>query len=164
MSPRRLAYASAIARRTSRNAGMPWRCTGGKYVPPKNGSPSGVRKTVIGQPPWPERATHRVHVDRVDVGPLLAIDLDVHEVLVHERRRLGVLERLVLHHVAPVAGRVADREQDRLVLRPRPRERLLAPRVPVDRVVGVLEQVRAGLAGEAVHEASIAVTPLSNGT
>jgi hypothetical protein len=22
-------------------------------VPPKNGSPAGVRKTVIGQPPWP---------------------------------------------------------------------------------------------------------------
>ena len=31
------------------------------------------------------------------------------------------------------------------------RERLVAPRVPVDRVVGVLAQVRAGLAGEAVH-------------
>jgi hypothetical protein len=32
---------------------MPPRCTGGKYVPPQNGRPSGVRKTVIGQPPWP---------------------------------------------------------------------------------------------------------------
>ena len=28
-----------------------------KYVPPKNGSPSGVRKTVIGQPPCPVSAT-----------------------------------------------------------------------------------------------------------
>ena len=94
---------------------------------------------------------HRVHVDRVHVGPLLAIDLDVDEALVHQRRRLLVLERLVRHHVAPVAGRVADREQDRLVLARARRERLLAPRVPVDRVVRVLQEVRAGLVGQAIH-------------
>ncbi len=93
---------------------------------------------------------HRLHVDRVDVGPLLAVDLDVDEVLVHVGGGLGVLEGLVLHHVAPVAGRVADREQDRPVLLPRTGQRLLAPRVPVDRVVTVLEQVRAGLLGEPV--------------
>ena len=92
-----------------------------------------------------------LHVDRVDVGPLLAVDLDADEVLVHHARRLGRLERLALHHVAPVAGRVADREQDRLVLVARLRERLLAPRVPVDRVVGVLQEVRAGLLREAVR-------------
>ena len=103
-------------------------------MPPKNGSPSGVRKTVSGQPPLPVSATHRVHVDPVHVGPLLAVDLDVDEALVHQRRDLRVLERLVRHHVAPVAGRVADREQDRLVLGPRLRERLVAPREPVDRV------------------------------
>ena len=94
---------------------------------------------------------HRVHVHRVDVRPLLAVDLDVHEALVHERRRLIVLERLVLHDVAPVAGGVPDREQDRPVLGPRPRERLVAPRVPVDRVVRVLEEVRARLLSEAIH-------------
>ena len=94
-----------------------------------------------------------VHVERVEVGPLLAVDLDVDEELVHQPRRLLVLERLVLHHVAPVAGRVADREQDRPVLVARARERLLAPRVPVDRVVRVLEQVGAGLVGQAVHVA-----------
>ena len=44
----------------------------------------------------------------------------------------GVLERLALHHVAPVAGGVADRDEDRLVLAARSRERLLAPRIPVD--------------------------------
>ena len=93
----------------------------------------------------------RLHVDGVDVGALLAVDLHVHEALVHDRGDRGVLERLVGHHVAPVARRVPDRQQDRLVLGPRPGERLLAPRVPVDRVVGVLAQVGAGLVGEAVH-------------
>src|SRR5690348_17481321 len=49
--------------------------------------------------------------------------------------RRVVLERLALHHVAPVAGRVSDGEQDRLVLRLRAREGLLAPRVSVDGVL-----------------------------
>jgi hypothetical protein len=100
---------------------------------------------------------HRLHVDEVDVRSLLAVDLDAHVVLVEDARHLLVLERLALHHVAPVTGGVADREQDRLALAPRALERLVAPRVPVDRVVGVLEQVRAGLAHQPVDEARRAV-------
>ena len=95
----------------------------------------------------PGERDDRVHVERVDVGPLLAVDLDADEALVHQRGRLLVLERLVLHHVAPVAGRVADGEEDRLVLGAGLGERLVAPGVPVDRVVRVLEQVRARLGG-----------------
>ena len=94
---------------------------------------------------------HGVHVDRVQVGPLLAVDLDRDEVLVHQGRRLRVLERLSLHHVAPVAGRVPDRQQDRLVLRAGAFEGLLAPGEPVHGVRGVLQQVRARLVLEAVH-------------
>ena len=70
----------------------------------------------------------RRHVDLVEVGPLLAVDLDVDEMLVHQGRDRGVLEALVLHHVAPVAGRVADREEDRPVLGLRPGQRLGTPR------------------------------------
>ena len=33
--------------------GMPIRGPGGKYVPPKNGTCSGVMNTLSGQPPWP---------------------------------------------------------------------------------------------------------------
>ena len=46
-------YASATAVRTRGNPGMPCRSSGGKYVPPKNGRRSGVRNTLIGQPPEP---------------------------------------------------------------------------------------------------------------
>src|SRR3712207_8981484 len=49
----------------------------------------------------------------------------------------------IFHDVAPVAGRVADREQDRLALTLREAERLLAPGEPVHGIVLVLEQVRA---------------------
>ena len=99
------------------------------------------------------RPGHRLaglHVDGVDVRALLAVELDAHEALVHEVRRPLVLEGLAFHHVAPVAGRVADREQDRALLAARATERLLAPRIPVHGVVLVLEQVGRRLAGQAV--------------
>ena len=56
-------------------------------------------------------------VDAVDVRPLLAIHLDVHELLVHELRGGFVFERFVCHDVAPVARGISDREQDRLAFR-----------------------------------------------
>ena len=74
----------------------------------------------------------RLHVDGVDVGTLLAVDLDDDEAGVELRGGLLVLEGLVRHDVAPVAGRVADRQEHRAVLGPGPREGLVAPRVPVD--------------------------------
>ncbi len=93
---------------------------------------------------------HGLHVERVDVRALLAVDLHADEVLVHHRRRRRVLEGLPLHHVAPVAGGVADRHEHRHVARGGVGERLLAPRPPVDRVLGVLEQVGRGLPREGV--------------
>ncbi len=99
----------------------------------------------------PGRELDGRHVDVVHVGALLAVHLDRDEVLVQEVRDGGVLERLPLHHVTPVAGGVADREEDGLRFPAGPRERLVAPRVPVDRVVGVLEKVRRRFAREAVR-------------
>ena len=68
-----------------------------------------------------------VHRERVDVGPLLPVDLDVDEEVVHHRRGRRILERLVRHHVAPVAGAVADRDEERAVAAPAPRR---TPRPP----------------------------------
>ncbi len=94
---------------------------------------------------------HRVHVDPVEVGPLLAVDLDRDEAGVHERRRGRVFEGLALHDVTPVAGRVSDRQEDGFVIVPGARERLLAPGVPVHRVVRVLEEVGARFSREVVR-------------
>ena len=93
---------------------------------------------------------HRAHVQLVDVGPLLAVDLDRHVVRVEELGDRRILEGLALHHVAPVAGGVADREEDRPVELARALERFTPPWIPVDRVVSVLEQVRARLGRESV--------------
>ena len=52
-SSRRSVQASCTARMMSTNPGRPWWLDFGKYVPAKNGRPSGVMNTVIGQPPLP---------------------------------------------------------------------------------------------------------------
>jgi hypothetical protein len=89
-------------------------------------------------------------VDLVDVGPFLAIHLDVDEMPVHDRRHLGILEAFLRHDVAPVAGRIAYGQQDRLVLNACAGERRLVPRLPGDGIVRVLLQIRRRLAGEAI--------------
>ncbi|GIW73141.1 MAG: hypothetical protein KatS3mg102_2683 [Planctomycetota bacterium] len=53
ISPRRCRHNSATRCNTIINEGRPCRGSGGKYVPPKNGSPSGVQNTDKGQPPSP---------------------------------------------------------------------------------------------------------------
>src|SRR5882672_5711257 len=90
------------------------------------------------------------HVDLVDVGPLLAVDFDVDEQLIHDASDLFVFEAFVGHDMAPVAGCVAYREQDRLVALFGLAERVRTPRPPVDRIGLVLQQIWARLMGEAV--------------
>ncbi len=94
---------------------------------------------------------HRLHINAVEVGPLFAVDFDVHEILVHEARGLLILEGLVCHDVTPVACGVADAQEDRLVVTLRLLESLGSPRVPVDRICGVLEEVGAGFVRETVR-------------
>ena len=89
-------------------------------------------------------------VDLVDVRALFPVDLDVDVEGVHQPGGGLVLKRLVRHDVAPVAGGVADGQQDGLVLIPRPLKRSLVPGQPVHRVVGVLQQVGTGFVGELV--------------
>ena len=49
-------------------------------------------------------------IDLVEVGAFFAIDLDVDEQAVHERGDGRIGEGLVGHHMAPMAGRIADRQ------------------------------------------------------
>ncbi len=91
------------------------------------------------------------HVDGVEIGTLLAVHLDRDEPAGQVRGRRLVLEALVSHDVAPMARRVADGEEDALVLFPGQAKGLVAPRVPRHRVVGVLAEIRARLVGQVVH-------------
>src|SRR5690606_20101452 len=55
------------------------------------------------------------HIDLVDVRSFLPVDFDVDEMLVHDCSDGRILEALVGHDVAPVAGGIANGEQDRFV-------------------------------------------------
>ena len=92
----------------------------------------------------------RRHVDLIDVGAFFAVHFDIDEQVVHDLSDRRIFEALVRHDVAPVAGGIADREQNRLVGALGFGEGLGSPRPPVDRVVPVLQQIGTGLAGEPV--------------
>src|SRR5690606_13222949 len=97
-----------------------------------------------------------------DLRMLLAVDLHRDEAVVDEGGSIRIGERLPRHHVAPVAGRVADRDQQRHVAALGLGKRLFAPRVPLDRVFGVLAEVRTERVGEPVrHTAVLSPPPLS---
>ena len=102
------------------------------------------------------RRLHERHVDAIDVGPLLAIDLDRHEVLVQHRRDRR-RSRTTRAPSRGTSGTSSSRSTERSAC-PRARalrERLVAPRIPVDRIVRVLQQVRTALARQAIHQAII---------
>ncbi len=93
------------------------------------------------------------HVEAVQVGAFLPVDFDADEMLVQEGGGGGILEGFVGHDVAPVAGGIADAEEDGLILPAGLFEGLGGPGVPVDRVSGVLAQVGGEGRGEVVgHE------------
>ena len=82
------------------------------------------------------------HHGLVDIGPRFPVDLDADEMAVEEFGGDQIGERLAGHDVAPVAGRVADRNEKRLVLRRRRGQRFGAPFLPPHRIAPVLPQVR----------------------
>ena len=139
---------------------------GGEH-PPEPGHAVPVGRRVVGpsvEGPAVGRAEHRQgpapragqrlyggHVHRVDVGALLPVDLHRHERTGEVLGGRGILEALVGHHVTPVAGRVADGDEQGPVLPLGRCERLLAPGVPVDGVLRVLAEIRARLHAQTVH-------------
>ena len=77
--------------------------------------------------------------------------------LIEQRRDLFILEALMLHHMAPVTGTVSHGQKDRLIPLARNPKRFVSPGIPVDRVRGVLLQVRAGFLRQPVLRAWLIV-------
>ena len=103
--------------------------------------------------PLGDRREHlaRRHPNSIKIRSRLAVHLHAHIVAPHHRRDARVLETLVLHHMAPVAGAVADAHQQRHIALARLGDGRLAPRPPRHRIARMLAQVGAGLATKAVH-------------
>ena len=104
---------------------------------------------------WPPtlsgKGLNRAHVQGVDIRTFLPVHLHVHEPLVHDLRDKRIIERLPFHHMAPVARRVADRQENRAVLRPGSCQRIGPPGVPVDGIVRVLAEVGALLECQSIQ-------------
>ena len=90
-------------------------------------------------------------VAAVDVGTLVAIHLHRHEMLIHDLRNFGIVIRLAVHHMTPVAPDRADVEQDGLVLALRGGKGLLAPLMPLDGLVHGGAQIGGRSLGERVE-------------
>ena len=88
-----------------------------------------------------------VHIDLIDIRSLLAVDFDAEEMFVEEASDFGVQEGFAFHHMAPVATGVTDGEKDWLVEFLRLGQRFFVPRMPVDRIVGMHQQIRRALFG-----------------
>ena len=89
-------------------------------------------------------------INLVEVRPFLAIHFYVDEVGIHHFGGGFILEGFMCHHVAPMAGGIADGQQNGFVLGARPGQRRFAPGIPLHRVAGMLQQVRAGFVDEGV--------------
>jgi len=90
-------------------------------------------------------------IDVVEVGALLAIDLDVDEALVHQARDGGFLERFVRHDVTPVTRGVAHRYVDGLVLFSGSTKCFFSPWTPINGVLGVLPKIGGGFVGQSIR-------------
>ena len=82
-----------------------------------------------------------VHQVLVDVGPGLPVHLDADEIAVEKFGAGRIGKGFAGHHMAPVAGRVADRNEKRLFFGSGRSQRFDAPFLPPHRVVAVLPEV-----------------------
>ncbi len=96
-----------------------------------------------------------LHIDAVDVGALFAVNLDIDEVGVHESGGLRILETLMRHDMAPMAGGVTNRQQDRAFGVACLGEGRFPPWHPVNRIVAVLQEIGACFGTELVHGLSL---------
>ena len=84
----------------------------------------------------------------VKVRSLLPVYLNIHKMMVHDGSCLRIFKTFPFHDMAPVAGGISDTYQHGLVFLSGFLDSFISPGIPVDRVVGVLEQVGTAFVNE----------------
>lgn len=102
----------------------------------------------------PVQRQRGLHVDLIKIGPLFAIDFDADEMLIHDPGDRLVLKRFPLHDMTPMAGGIADREENRPLQFRGLRQRFRSPGIPIHRVIGVLQEIGTSLLYEAIRLAA----------
>ena len=75
-----------------------------------------MQEEFSGQPPWMPHDARRALIEHVHIGALVAVHQDGNEVVVQQGGDLRIREALPAHDMAPVAGGVAEGEQDGLAV------------------------------------------------
>src|SRR5258708_38417452 len=88
-----------------------------------------------------ERA-HRRLIPAVNIRTLIPVHFHRYVMLVDDRRHFGIVIRLAIHHVTPVAPNRPNIQEHRLVSEPSSRKRLLPKFVPSDRLVHRPPQIK----------------------
>ena len=83
------------------------------------------------------------HVDLVYIWTLFTVYLDGDKILVQKTGHFVIFKRLVCHDMAPVTRGIPNGKKDRPVLCLCLLEGVITPGIPVHRVVGMLEKIRA---------------------
>src|SRR5688572_9748153 len=98
---------------------------------------------------WPSAAAghglYRIHINMIEVRPLFPVYFNIDEMLIHDRSRGLVFKTFPLHNMAPMASRIANTYQDGFIIFFRFVQCLISPGIPVNRIMGMLQQVRTGL-------------------
>lgn len=121
-----------------------------------------VRQTEAIERPTPVALDHldRIHHQLVDLGAFFAVNFDTDEMLIHQIRDPGLFEGFTGHHVAPMAGRIPNRNEDGFILGAGGGECLRPPWSPVHGVIPVLVEVEgAFFAQEVRHACKVGIRP-----
>jgi hypothetical protein len=79
------------------------------------------------------------HVDLIHVRPFFPIHFDGYEILIQYVCNFVIFERLVRHHMTPVARSVSNRKENGFIPIPSYTKRLVAPRTPIHGIIGMLQ-------------------------
>ena len=96
---------------------------------------------------WPASSprhhlSHR-HIDIVDVGSFFTVHFYANIILVHQLCDFCILERFMLHNVAPVASCVTNRKKDRFIFIQCFLKSSFSPGIPINRVSCMLKKIWA---------------------
>jgi hypothetical protein len=103
-------------------------------------------------PAMPRHPLHGCHIDFINVGAFLPVDFDCDVPIVEQLGDLLIFKGLMLHDMTPVAGCVTNGQENRDIQLLRKGQRFFAPWPPINRVVGMLPQIRRLFVDEAIFE------------
>ena len=111
-----------------------------------------VRGQQHGHGPSPPARNHMAgrHINSIDIRTLFPIHFDADKCLVQGRGCLGIFKRFFFHDMTPVAGGISDRQKNGLLGCFGKGKGGIPPRVPVYRIVGMLQQIGTFFVNQAV--------------